>query len=87
MVPALSPFSTAICTGSAAGTLRVRLLSTAQQKQAPTIANAPHDRAMDPPWLRESSTPPATIAIRPLVRWPRTGRMPAERSERPRKGS
>src|ERR1700722_4496462 len=64
-VPALSPFSIAICRGSAAETLRVRLLSIAQQKQAPTIAIAPHEKPTASPELNERSTPPVTMEIIP----------------------
>src|ERR1700730_1547973 len=65
-VPALSPFNIAICAGSDPETFRVRLLSIAQQKHAPTIANAPHEKPTVSPGFHDSSNPPATMAIIPM---------------------
>ena len=39
--PAISPFSSTICSGSASETLRVRLLSRPHARHAPTIASGP----------------------------------------------
>src|SRR5215207_9007055 len=39
--PAIRPFSSTICSGSASETLRVRLLSRPHTTQAPTIASGP----------------------------------------------
>jgi hypothetical protein len=39
--PAINPFSSTICKGSASETLRVKLLSRPQATQAPTIASGP----------------------------------------------
>lgn len=54
-VPAASPFHIAIATGSDAEMWRVRLLSSAQQAQAATIASEPDERLALPPHER---TPP-----------------------------
>ena len=65
-VPAPSPFNIAICAGSDPETDRVRLLSIAQQRHAPTIANAPHEKPSGSPGCQDSSKPPATMAIIPM---------------------
>ena len=64
-LPAASPLSIAICTGSPAETFCVRLLSIAQQRHAAATAagptNPPHDRRPS----QESTMPPATMASIP----------------------
>ena len=47
--PATRPLIMAICTGSAADSLRVRLLSMPQARQAPAMSKAPQSRPTPPP--------------------------------------
>src|SRR5438105_11874428 len=47
-LPAASPLSIAICTGSPADTFCVRLLSIAQQRHAPATATGPPSRQAAP---------------------------------------
>jgi hypothetical protein len=56
------PLTAAICTGSLPESVRVRLLSIAQARQAPAMARAPQAK---PTPLHDSTTPPATIATAP----------------------
>src|ERR1700687_4753219 len=63
--PATTPFTPAIRIGSLAETLRVRLLSIAQQRQAALTSNAPRDTPPNPPGPMESTTLPATIVAMP----------------------
>src|SRR5258708_2298683 len=55
----------AIWTGSLSETLRVRLLSMAQARQAPAIASGPRRSARDRLACQESTTAPAAIAAMP----------------------
>ena len=64
-VPAISPFMAATCIGSAEDTLRVRLLSIAQQKHAPQMASAPQEILSSRCGCHESKTPPPRMAIIP----------------------
>ena len=43
----------------------MKLLSIAQQKHAPTIANAPHEKPVTLPGFHDSSRPPVRMAIIP----------------------
>lgn len=63
--PAQSPFSIAICTGSAPDTRRVRLLSAAQATHAPIIASIPHGGPIAGRPAQESVTAPAVINANP----------------------
>src|ERR1700716_84783 len=63
--PAATPFSPAINIGSLPDTLRVRLLSIAQQRQAALTSSAPRDIPPNPSDPLESTTLPATIAAIP----------------------
>src|SRR6266849_5509044 len=63
--PATTPFRPAIRIGSLAETLRVRLLSIAQQRHAALTSSAPRDTSPNPPGPMESTTLPATIAAMP----------------------
>src|SRR6202171_1177741 len=63
--PATTPFTPAIRIGSLAETLRVRLLSIAQQRQAALTSSAPVDTPPNPPGPTESTTLPAIIAAMP----------------------
>src|SRR6185369_14703722 len=65
--PATSPLSIAICTGSTPETFRVRLLSIAQARHAPTIAIAPHGAPAAGRPVHDSSTPPAVINAIPAA--------------------
>src|SRR5438132_12164674 len=65
-VPAIRPFMPATCIGSAEETLRVRLLSRAQQKQAPQMHSAPHGTESTGCGSHESNTPPRKMAIIPI---------------------
>ena len=56
--PALRPFSMAICTGSAAETWRVKLLSAAHARHAPAIARAPHGTSSSSRPIHESVKAP-----------------------------
>ena len=62
--PAIKPLRQATSIASLVDTLRVRLLSTAQHRQAPTMSSAPGDRVA-PPGSQASSTPPKTMATIP----------------------
>ena len=62
--PANKPFRHAITIASFADTLRVRLLSIAQHRHAPTISSAPTGTPAAA-GFHDSSTPPATIATMP----------------------
>jgi len=64
-VPAVSPLRHAIWTGSLAETLRVKLLSIAQHRQAATIASGPHGIPNSGRSLQESSAPAATMNTMP----------------------
>ena len=55
----------AICTGSPAESFRVRLLSTAQAEQAPTIANDPHGTPESGRPSHERDNPPIAISVIP----------------------
>ena len=66
-VPAASPFTRAICSGSVALSLRVRLLSIPQAMQAPTMASEPTPSPLGPP-CHESRTAPVSIAAAPAIR-------------------
>ena len=59
--PATRPLTSAICTGSAAESLRVRLLSMPQARQAPAISKRRRDRGRPRPPCQDSSTAPARI--------------------------
>ena len=66
--PATSPLTPAINSASEADTLRVRLLSMAQHRQAPMIASVPDSSPTAvPPLGQESATPPATINAMPAT--------------------
>src|SRR5215469_4481357 len=62
--PAISPLMQAIAMASLAETLRVRLLSIAQQRQAPAMRRAPGDTEILP-GVQESTSPPATMSAMP----------------------
>ncbi len=63
--PATSPLIQAICTGSLADTLRVRLLSIPQQRHAPATSNEPIGNLMPWPSPHERTMPPAIINAMP----------------------
>ena len=65
MLPAASPLSMAICTGSPAETFCVRLLSIPQQRHAPETASGPANPPHDKRPSHERTMPPATIASIP----------------------
>src|SRR3982750_3217393 len=65
-LPATRPLMRAICTGSAADSLRVKLLSMPQARHAPAIAKAPQPKLNSPPSPdQDSKTAPAKIANAP----------------------
>ena len=63
--PAARPFHMAICDGSLPEILRVRLLSTPQQRQAAAMSSAPSERANLPSCGNESKTPPKRMTAKP----------------------
>src|SRR5690606_35551522 len=66
--PATNPLVPAMKTASDADTLRVRLLSIAQHRQAAAIINGPnHSMACAFPSGHDSTTPPATISSMPAT--------------------
>src|SRR5438034_3970683 len=66
-VPAARPLMQAILTESPAEILRVRLLSSAQHKQAPATASAGQEVAISPD-CQPRITPPQTIRDIPNIR-------------------
>lgn len=66
--PASKPLTHATTIASFVDTFRVRLLSMAQQRQAPTMSKAPGE-SISPPGAQESKTPPATMATMPMTIW------------------
>src|SRR5438034_10421344 len=65
--PAASPLMPAILTESPAEILRVRLLSSAQHRQAPATASAGQEVAISP-GCQPRITPPQTIRDIPSIR-------------------
>jgi hypothetical protein len=66
-VPATNPLTNAIWAGSAALSLRVRLLSIPQARQAPAIATAPRPTPSGP-FCQDSASAPSRIAAAPMRR-------------------
>lgn len=64
--PAAKPLIQAICNASLADILRVRLLSIAQQAQAPAIAKAPHGKAAFSCFGHDNSRLPRTMQTIPI---------------------
>src|SRR5664279_2367314 len=64
-LPATNPLSIAICTGSPADTLRVRLLSTAQARHEPAMAIALHGTPTSGRPIQVRQMPPAAISPMP----------------------
>jgi hypothetical protein len=56
--PATKPLSCTICNGSDSETLRVRLLSKPQAKQAPTMASGPSSPESVGVPVQDSTSPP-----------------------------
>ena len=65
--PATSPLLPAMKSASDAETLRVRLLSMAQAKQAPTKASGPTNEAEEGPVGHANTSPPMTINNMPTT--------------------
>jgi hypothetical protein len=64
VAPAARPLIVAICTGSAADSFRVKLLSMPQHKHAAAISAAPPDKAT-PEKSHDSTMVPARMAEAP----------------------
>src|SRR5882757_6615147 len=67
MAPATSPLRPAISMASLADTLRVRLLSMAQHRQARAIRTKPNEASPYAPGVHASIKPPATMQIIPDI--------------------